>query len=385
MSIYRSQSKWKLTMTIIGVLLLLMSLWYSNYLAKSLAESETQNRELYVQALRTIAESKNFEDDIGLENKVIQGFSLPVVSKDKQGNHLGNNWGAAKDTSQIFLAMKFEEGIRNNMEPIQGTGYAEGVEILIFNGPLYKYIKLFPIVQLVFLAIFGALGYFLFDTARKSEQNRVWAGMAKETAHQLGTPISAMLAWMDLLRESNVDRPDQLEVVDELGKDVERLELIADRFSKIGSDPELVQSNLYDQLDDIEGYMKRRASRRVNFDFPKDKSPLFININEHLFIWVLENLIRNALDAMDGQGTISMNVEIESAWIKLFLSDTGKGMPSSDYKEVFKPGFSTKKRGWGLGLSLAKRIIEEYHKGKIFVKHSKLNEGTTFAIYLPKP
>ncbi len=183
--------------------------------------------------------------------------------------------------------------------------------------------------------------------------------------------------------ETNTDRPDQLEVVAELRKDVDRLELIADRFSKIGSDPELERTNLYDQLDDIKVYMKRRASRKVQFDFPESDTPLFVNVNRHLFSWVLENLIRNALDAMDGQGSISTQVSVEGNEVYLLLKDTGKGITSGKFKEVFKPGYSTKLRGWGLGLSLAKRIIEDYHKGKIFVKQSKLHEGTTFAIHLP--
>lgn len=372
-------------MAAIGVVILLITLVYSNYLAESLASRERTNRKLYVKALRTIAVNENMDDDIILENEILQDFSLPVIYFDENTEvYRGNNWGAEKDTLQEFLKRRFENELKAGQEPIYATETAEGISILIFESRLYWYIKMFPMMQLLLLGMFGMFGYFLIDTGRRSEQNRVWAGMAKETAHQLGTPISAMLAWMDILRESNTDRPDQLEIVDELGKDVERLELIADRFSKIGSDPELETTDLYDQLSSIESYMKRRASRKVVFDFPKDQNPLNIKVNQHLFSWVLENLIRNALDAMDGVGSITAKVEVDQDWVKLYLSDTGKGIPTSSQKEVFKPGFSTKKRGWGLGLSLAKRIIEEYHKGKIFVKQSKVNEGTTFALYLPK-
>lgn len=372
-------------MAALGVVILLITLVYSNYLAESLADRERQNEDFYISAQRTIAESENLDDDIIFETEVIQKFSLPVIFYNEDDDtYGGNNWGDARDTTQSFLKKKFDKALAEGQEPIIAAGNAEGVSILIFKSTLYWYIKLFPIMQLLLLAMFGAFGYFLIDTARRSEQNRIWAGMAKETAHQLGTPISAMLAWMDILRESNDNRPDQLEIVDELGKDVERLELIADRFSKIGSDPELEKTDLYEELRAIESYMKRRASRRVVFDFPDTTDILNINVNRHLFSWVLENLIRNALDAMDGEGTIKTEVVIDQGWVKLYLSDTGKGIPTSSHKEVFKPGFSTKKRGWGLGLSLAKRIIEEYHKGKIFVKQSKVNEGTTFALYIPQ-
>ena len=231
---------------------------------------------------------------------------------------------------------------------------------------------------------FIALGYYLFNAARRGEQNRVWAGMAKETAHQLGTPISAIIAWIEFLKESNEERPDQLEVIGELRSDVERLELIADRFSKIGATPELEKANVYQLLGDIETYMKRRSPRKVTFDFPDPNQVQDVMVNQHLFSWVLENLIRNSLDALDGQGSISARIHEDVRSIIIDITDTGKGIPSSKHKEVFKPGFSTKKRGWGLGLSLAKRIIQEYHKGKIFVKSSKPNEGTTFTIQLPR-
>ena len=208
--------------------------------------------------------------------------------------------------------------------------------------------------------------------------------MAKETAHQLGTPISAILAWVEHLKDTNADNPGQLEIIEELGTDITRLELIADRFSKIGSAPELEKTNIYEQLELIKNYMRKRASRNVEFEFSTSDEPLYVDINRHLFSWVLENLIRNALDAMGGSGLISTKVHQEDGHISLDLTDTGKGIPASKHKLVFRPGYSTKVRGWGLGLSLAKRIIENYHKGKIFVKNSKIDEGTTFTIRLPK-
>ncbi|HNG90825.1 MAG TPA: HAMP domain-containing sensor histidine kinase, partial [Saprospiraceae bacterium] len=217
-------------------------------------------------------------------------------------------------------------------------------------------------------------------------QNQVWLGMAKETAHQLGTPITAILGWVETLRAFNEDRPDNQEMLDELHNDVTRLELVADRFSKIGAVPELKPVNIYDQLEQCRAYMQRRAPRKVTFDFPspQDHEPITVGINAPLFDWVFENLLRNAIDAMEGGiGNISAHVYTEGRYVCVDVSDTGKGIPSGKLKTVFKPGYSTKTRGWGLGLSLSKRIVEEYHKGKIFVKHSELGKGATFTVKLP--
>ncbi|MFT4565712.1 MAG: hypothetical protein ACI9FN_000665 [Saprospiraceae bacterium] len=377
-----SHNTWKIILGSLGILI--VTLFYSNYLASELKALEDKNKELYIFALNSLLKPAEDESskDYGLELEIQQKFQLPNIIERGINEELeASNWGASKDTNQVFLRSKIESFIKDGEEPIDYP--LGGGKIYIYNSPLLQLIQYYPLVQVILVSLFVGFGYYLFSTARKSEQNRVWAGMAKETAHQLGTPISAMLAWIQYLNETNTDRPDQLEVVSELRKDVDRLELIADRFSKIGSDPELERTNIYDQLDDIKVYMKRRASRKVEFEFPESDVPLFVNVNRHLFSWVLENLIRNALDAMDGVGSISSQVIVDGQMVHLILKDTGKGIPSGKFKEVFKPGFSTKLRGWGLGLSLAKRIIEDYHKGKIFVKQSKLHEGTTFAIYLP--
>ena len=200
---------------------------------------------------------------------------------------------------------------------------------------------------------------------------------------RLGTPISAILGWVEYLKDNYADQPDQLDVLNELTKDVDRLELVADRFSKIGSEPVLKPADIFIELYEVKEYLQRRASRKIVFNFKAPDAEIFAMINKHLFAWVIENLIRNSLDAMDGKGTISCKVFKQNNYVCIELSDTGHGIPSHKFKSVFRPGYSTKKRGWGLGLSLAKRIIEEYHKGKIYVKSSKPNEETTFAIILP--
>ena len=381
---YNQRSGWNIVLAIFGLGILGITLFYSNYLANKLKESEEKNKQLFIEATKFIADNTNdYNADIRILSDIQQRFALPAIVEFSDGSFEALNWGEQNDSNEEFIKKKIEAFLKSGKVP---EDYPAGDgKIYFFDSQLVQLIRLYPLVQVLLVGLFIALGYYVFNASRSAEQNRVWAGMAKETAHQLGTPISAILAWIEHLRESNADNPDELEVLDELGKDVDRLDLIADRFSKIGSAPELERTNLYDQLDDIKSYMQRRAPRRVNFEFP-DRStiePLYVNVNQHLFSWVLENLIRNSLDAMDGKGLIKAEVKTQANQISIDLSDTGKGIPSNKFKSVFAPGFSTKQRGWGLGLSLAKRIIENYHKGKIFVKSSKVDEGTTFTISLP--
>ena len=383
MEIYKQRSLWNIALLIAGALILIVTVVYANYLASQLSDREAKIQELYNLAQTNIAQNPNPQADFTVADEVRNKYNLPIIS-EYEGVYSGNNWGEEQDTNQVFLQKKVEDFLRDGGEPIVGEEFTEGYTFYTFKSSLSTYIRFFPAVQFLLLGFFIALGYYLFNAARRGEQNRVWAGMAKETAHQLGTPISAIIAWIEFLKESNEERPDQLEVIGELRSDVERLELIADRFSKIGATPELEKANVYQLLGDIETYMKRRSPRKVTFDFPDPNQVQDVMVNQHLFSWVLENLIRNSLDALDGQGSISARIHQDVRSIIIDITDTGKGIPSSKHKEVFKPGFSTKKRGWGLGLSLAKRIIQEYHKGKIFVKSSKPNEGTTFTIQLPR-
>ena len=380
MDIYSRRSLWNTVLIFIGVIILIVTVVYTNYLSNELALSEKKNQNLYVRATNFLANS-NDGGDVGFEFEILRQFSLPTVLEHDDGTLEGNNWGDKRDTLFSFLESKKKEFLAGGKEPVLAP---QGQKIYFFDTPLYTRIKFFPMVQALLISIFIFLGYYSVTSSRRAEQNRVWAGMAKETAHQLGTPISAILAWMEFLKESNKEKPEQLEVITELSNDVNRLELIADRFSKIGSTPELVQANIYEELDKIKFYMERRAPKRVGFSFPDvSNSPRIVSINKHLFSWVLENIMRNALDAIDAKGEISATVYDESGFICVDLKDSGKGIPQGKFNTVFQPGYSTKKRGWGLGLSLAKRIIEQYHRGKIFVKTSKLNEGTVFTIKLP--
>ncbi len=381
MDIYRKRSLWNVILLVVGILILLITVIYANYLASQLSEREAKSRDHYRISLERKAQNPDLEIDITLEDLITRDYSLPIIM-EIEGLYLGNNWGEAKDTSQVFLKKKVKEYLDSGQESIEVR--FSGGQLYPFKSKLSTYIQYFPLAQFILLGFFIALGYYLFNAARRGEQNRVWAGMAKETAHQLGTPISAIIAWIEYLKETNEDRPAELEVLGELRSDVTRLELIADRFSKIGSEPELEQVDVFKMLKEIEAYMKKRSPRKVSFDFPDQSKETVAMLNEHLFSWVLENLIRNSLDAMDGSGVIKAQISQDQRYITIDISDTGKGIPASKHKEVFRPGYSTKLRGWGLGLSLAKRIIEQYHKGKIFVKSSKVNEGTTFSIQLPR-
>lgn len=382
MDIYQRKSNWKVILGVVGLVILAVTLFYSNYLADKLKESEEKNKQLFIMTTVYLVNNQDLETDISPLYEIQEKFALPSIIEYSNGEVEGFNWGEKNNIDLLFLKSKIAQFKKNDAEPLDYP-FGDG-KIYIFNSSLVSLIQYYPLVQVLLVGLFIALGYYLFNTARRAEQNRVWAGMAKETAHQLGTPISAIIAWIEHLKEANESSPDQLEVLDELVKDVDRLELIADRFSKIGSSPELELTNLYDQLAEIKDYMQRRASRRVKFSFPDPNSFVQVKINKHLFSWVMENLIRNSLDAMDGQGEIGAIVYEDENMVCVDLMDTGKGIAANKHKTVFQPGFSTKMRGWGLGLSLAKRIIQNYHNGKIYVKSSKINEGTTFTIKLPK-
>lgn len=383
MDIYSRKSRWKLYLGIGGVVILLISMVYTNYLSKKLAEGERYKAQNWVLAMEQINdETKNFEDLTLQLNTIQSNNTIPVIVVNDRGNiEYAVNFGEELDNDEAFLKRQVAELEEEGFEPIENFAQS----IYYKESKILQQLRYFPIVQLILIGAFIGFGYMGFSSARRAEQNRVWVGMAKETAHQLGTPISAIVAWIEHLRMIREEDNEVQEVIDELGKDVKRLELIADRFSKIGSAPELHSVNVYNELESMRSYMQRRASRRVRFEFPDpDQHPVMININSHLFNWVLENLMRNALDAMGGEGVISADVYEDNNYVYIDLSDTGKGIPNGKQKTVFQPGYTTKKRGWGLGLSLAKRIIEEYHSGKIFVKWSEEDKGTTFTIQLPK-
>lgn len=377
---------WKIYMIVGGVLTMIVVMLYTNFLANNLRNGERQSLQLVRMAFQDYANKFNEEDaDYTMSSSVIEhNQTIPLLLVDERSGKILE--------SANFPANHTEEDFNRELEKIRASGtrpilfdYNEGQMVGLYykESTLLTYITYFPYIILLLLFVFMGMGYVGVSASRQAEQNQVWVGMAKETAHQLGTPISAIVAWIEHLRLSpNLDA-DQMDILEELENDVGRLELIADRFSKIGSHPKMSKCNIYIELEKIRVYMQRRASRKVVFDFPTPEKELMVDINAPLFNWVLENLLRNALDAMDGAGTIAAKVHQADEKVIMDISDTGKGVAPSKTKTVFKPGYTTKKRGWGLGLSLAKRIIEEYHSGRIYVKQSEPGKGTTFTIELP--
>jgi signal transduction histidine kinase len=394
------RSHWKIYLAIAGTIILLISLVYTNYLAQRLREGERNKAILLFDAYQTIndlgnPETANIEADLTLpSNIIIANNDIPIMVVNKGDQVLyAKNFGEALDTNQVFLKEKLADLKKKGPEPIAITDTGTHQFLYYQNSKLHELLTYFPFLQLLLLGAFVAIGFISINNARRAEQNRVWVGMAKETAHQLGTPISAIIGWIEHLRESYPEESHEVkalkemqsEILNEMQNDVDRLDLIADRFSKIGSAPALTPVDIYKQMQEITDYIRKRASRKIVFKEPKPEStPLMVAINPPLFNWVIENIMRNALDALEeGTGTIAWAIHSYHDYIEIDISDTGKGIPASKVKVVFEPGFTTKTRGWGLGLSLARRIIENYHKGKIFVKHTKLGEGTTFGIQIP--
>ena len=391
MELYQQKSRWKIYLAVAGIVIVLISMVYTNYLTSLLAERERDNIGLWEVAqdnLNELDEEEIDYCDYTLHSMVVlANRTIPVILVNDRGEIVdaANNFGIGEDSlsfeNREILKKKCEKMLDEGFEPIRGFGNM----IFYSESRILTQLRYFPLVQFLLIGAFVLFGYLGFNSARRAEQNRVWVGMAKETAHQLGTPISAIIAWIEHLKLIGENQPEVIDVAEELRNDVTRLELIADRFSKIGSSPKMDPVNAYEELDKTKRYMAKRAPRKVKFDFPPfNEEPMLININPPLFEWVIENLLRNALDSMDGTGTISAAVSEDASFVNIDISDTGKGIPPGKFKTVFQPGFTTKKRGWGLGLSLAKRIIEEYHSGRIFVQKSVEGEGTTFRIRLPR-
>lgn len=397
MDIYKQKSWWKIALLIVGMIIIVFTMFYTNYLSKKLSEKEGQYIQFYAQALKStnnkILDSNTNNQDFSLELLITSNIKNPIILDDGSDTLSGFNWGEEKEADQRFLLEQMLEIQNSGQKPIIPVSDDEldmDIEniypkIYYKQSQLYSMITWFPLVQGVLIGVFVLFGYMIFSSVRRAEQNRVWVGMSKETAHQLGTPISGIMGWAEYLKTVTSPSEDQLNAIAELEKDVNKLELIANRFSKIGSVPVLKKRNINEIIKESVLYLKKRSPKNIIYTIDTgDNEIIEANVNDHLFSWVIENLLRNSLDAMKGEGNINLTLRENQDNITIDISDTGKGIPQGKLKTVFKPGFSTKKRGWGLGLSLAKRIIKDYHKGKIFVQKSKMNEGTTFRIILPK-
>jgi len=377
---------WRTLLGIIAIAIVTGTIFYSNYLSKKIAHAEREKVDVWVQSLKTRA-TVTEQSAIDLTNTIAaHNIDIPIIETDEKDNPSGevlNLEPSALKKDQPYLRKKVQE-FKSLNEPIT-------VEIskqpLIINkyyygtSKLLKEVSYYPLIQLFIVALFIIITLITISTRNKSTQNQVWAGMAKEAAHQLGTPLSSLQGWVELLKESNSNE----KIVTEMMKDVDRLKLVSDRFGKIGSTPQLEEMNIVAQVDNMMNYIKRRAPGKIIFSLNNNgENEILGMINGPLFDWVIENLLKNALDAMEGKGSIHINIKNEAAQILIDVTDSGKGIGKQNFTKVFKPGYTTKKRGWGLGLSLSKRIIEQYHKGELFVKNSEPGKGTTFRIILNK-
>ena len=357
------------------------SIFFTNRLSGKLAEEERKKMELWTEAMHSFNSiGENEDTNFELIWKIIESNTIiPVIIADKDKNVISTlNINNIKGDTVAFLAKKIAS-FKSANEPIELKISDNETQYIYYdNSLLLKQLDYFPYVQLSIIAAFLALCFWAFATDKKSEQNRIWVGLSKETAHQLGTPISSLLAWEEVLKSKNTDN----QIILEMGKDIERLGTIADRFSKVGSQPVLKNENIHEVLENSVNYMKNRTSQKVDYQIFSRQENIFAKINIPLFEWVIENLCKNAVDAMEGCGKLTFKIFHVGKNVNIDVTDSGKGIEKKHFKDVFRPGYTTKQRGWGLGLSLAKRIIEEYHKGKIFVKHSETGKGTTFRIIL---
>ena len=413
MNIYSNKQRWKLILSLLAILICVASVFITNKLVKELKSEETKKIEIWAQATKQLVNASS-QGDFSLAIKVVsENTNIPVILVDECDSILETrnirffsksdsviltkfekiryNKPIEKDSIITFRAEKLLNQYRihlretlNKMresddKPIEINFIGDKQWIYYADSELLNNLRYYPIYQLLFIFIFVFVGYAVFSSARKSEQNQVWAGMAKETAHQIATPLSSLMAWSELIKDEKNEK-----MVFEIKKDLNRLETIADRFSKIGSKPNLEMHEIIDIVEKSVRYLKSRLSQNTEFTIEKSEKELFTKINKTLLEWVIENICKNAVDAMQGKGKINIKISQNSSTIKIIIKDTGKGIDKLIVDDIFKPGVTSKARGWGLGLSLSKRIIEDYHKGKLFLLESSAENGTSFAIFLPK-
>lgn len=377
----------KIILVVMAIAIAVASLVVSHSMTRDLEAQERSRMEVWAEAMRSLNQADE-NTDLNLVLKVINdNNTIPVIVLDRKGavtdfRNLAIHASSHADSLKKVAEIGHELLAKNrNIRIFLDAQHHDYIDVCYDESLMLKRLSWYPYVQLGVVLLFVVVAIFALLTSKRAEQNKVWVGLSKETAHQLGTPISSLIAWVEILKETYPDDT----LIPEMDKDVKRLQLIADRFSKIGSVPAPVATDLLELLGHVVDYMDRRTSKKVKIltDFPAHQ--VIVDLNGSLFEWVIENLCKNAVDAMGGeQGTITLKVVETDAWVYLDVRDTGKGIRKRNINNVFRPGFTTKKRGWGLGLSLAKRIVEEYHHGRIYVKESEVGKGTTFRIELRK-
>ncbi|MBC6366517.1 sensor histidine kinase [Algoriphagus aquatilis] len=380
---YQNKKQVKWLVFLVSILIGSGSIWYTNLLVDELRERERRQIHLLSSALEYAATTS--ENLTFINQEIIQqNYSIPIIMVDASGEPIEfRNIKFKKNANQADSAKTLDRELLEMQEEYEPI-YLQEADIRVFyrNSELLTNLRYYPYIQLAVILLFGALAYALFNQSKIAEQNRVWAGLTKETAHQLGTPIASLMAWIDYLRNSPVWEENK-EIIQEMDKDVVKLRMVTERFSSIGSKPVIQPENLYQVIEETITYLRPRISTKVDMFINSDSKDLDAMMNKPLFEWVVENICKNAVDAMKGKGTITIDILQDSdKYVIVDITDTGKGIEKKNFRKVFNPGFSTRQRGWGLGLTLAKRIVEGYHGGKIFVKNSEVGKGTTFRIML---
>ena len=375
----RNLTRWIIIMTSFVIVTLIM--WNTYTFFQIFKNDERVKMEVWAESLKTLLNADPLQDDVELPRQVISNNkTIPVILTENNSiiNTTNIDENIVKDKTKLA---DFLDKLKKQNDPIIIKIGPGQVQYLYYgNSSLLNKLKYYPIALLLIIFLFGALVYNFYRSTKMATQNKLWAGMAKETAHQIGTPLSSLIGWLEIMKADNVDET----TIAEIEKDVNRLQTITDRFSKIGSEPVLERLNIIEETEQSFDYLKSRFSKQVEFSFKAPKKPIMVSLNPALHSWTVENLVKNAIDAMKGKGKISVVIENDNNLVKILVTDTGSGIPKKQFNSIFEPGFTTKKRGWGLGLSLTKRIVEEYHKGKIKVLHSEIGKGTTMQVSFKK-
>ncbi len=376
-----SATRWILIF--ISFVIVSLILWNTNALFQTMKKEERKKMQLWAEAQKEIARTSDLTGNISnlTTEVIISNTSTPAIILDQNGDIVFfNNIDEqhVRETDSLYLTQVLAQ-IKKENEPIV-IQYQDIVNQRLYYGdsPLLKKIQYYPLALLLIIFLFGAVIYFLYKTSKISDQNKLWAGMAKETAHQIGTPLSSLFGWLEILKTENVPK----DTLGEIEKDIDRLKTITERFSKIGSLPALEPLDIVAETRQSYEYLKTRSSKLIDFDISLPSKEIQVNMNSQLYGWTIENLVKNAIDAMKGKGKLTLTLQEKGTLVSLTVKDSGKGIPKALHNKIFDPGFTSKKRGWGLGLSLAKRIIETYHEGKVRVKRSEVGKGTTMEIVL---
>lgn len=371
----RNLTRWFIILASFFIVVLI--LWNTYNFFQIFKNEERAKMEFWASAQKTLANA-NEHTDIDLPFQIISNnTSIPMIvtdSKDSIISHNNIDETIANDTAAL---KDYFNSIKNDNQPIKMELSEKSYQLVYYgNSPLLNKLKYYPVALLLIIILFGAVVYNFYRATKMATQNKLWAGMAKETAHQIGTPLSSLIGWLEILKMENIEES----TIIEIEKDITRLQTITDRFSKIGSEPVLEKRDIIEDTHKTVDYLQTRVSQQVNFHFEAPQHPIFVEINPALHSWTIENLVKNAIDAMKGKGSLHIIINELEDIVKISITDTGKGIPKNQFTKVFEPGFTTKKRGWGLGLSLTKRIVQEYHKGKIKVAQSEIGKGTTMQI-----